>query len=77
MFNMLNIRIRRGKNPPAVCKYLDSVSAFRHCLVPLLEGPSYLLEGMDLRNHVFLPVGLRIAFSFRRPAFVRIRIGKD
>jgi hypothetical protein len=70
MFNMLNIRIRKGKNSPAVCKFLDSVSAFRHCLLPLREGPSYLLEGMDLRNRAFLPVGLRIAFSFCRPAFV-------
>ena len=70
MFHMLNRGIREGKNSPMVCKFLDWVSAFRHCLLPLLEGPCYLLEGMDLRDRVFLPVGLRIAFSFCRPAFV-------
>jgi hypothetical protein len=77
MFNMLNIRIRKGMNSPMVCKFLDSVCAFRHCLVLPLEGPAYLHERMDLRNGALLPVGLRIAFSICRPVFIRIRSGKD
>jgi hypothetical protein len=77
MFNMLNIRIREGKKSPVVRKFLDSVSALRHCLVLLLLGPSYLLERMDLRNGEFSPVGLRIAFTICRPVFIRIRSGKD
>jgi hypothetical protein len=77
MFNMLNNEIREGKNSPMVCKLLDWVSAFRHCLLPLLGRPSYLLERMDLRDGAFLPVGLRIAFCICGPTFVRIRTGRD
>ena len=77
MFNMLNTRIEKGKNPPMVCKFLDSLSPFSHGIRGLRESPFYLLERMGLRNRVFQPVGLRIAFSMARPAFLGIRSGKD
>ncbi len=77
MFNMLNRWIRKGKNSPMVCKFLDAVSAFPHCLLLDLPRPSYLLERMGLRNRAILPVGLRIAFSISRPDSVRIQSGKD
>jgi hypothetical protein len=77
MFNMLNSRIGRGKNSPMVCKILSRMSAFRHGVALVLQGCSYLLERMGLRRRGFQPVGLRIAFSMGRPAFFRIRKGKD
>jgi len=77
MFNMLNIRIREGKKSPMVCKFLDSVSGFRHDPHLLLQRPCYLPDRMGLRHLVFLPVGLRIAFSIFRPAYNRSRSGKD
>jgi hypothetical protein len=60
-----------------VCKFLDSLFAFFHGIHQLYGGLPYLLERMDLRNCAFQPVGLRIAFPIGRPAFNRIRSGKD
>jgi len=77
MFNMLNRRIPEGKKSPMVCKFLSSMCAFPPGPLLLPERPSYLLEQIGLRNYAFVPVGLRIAFLHRRPASVRIRIGKD
>jgi hypothetical protein len=77
MFNMLNSRMERGKNSPMVCKILSRMSAIRHGFELVLLRRSYLLEKMGLRNCVFQPVGLRIAFSMARPAFLGIRSGKD
>jgi hypothetical protein len=77
MFNILNRWIREGKNSPMVCKFLDSVSAFFHGIRGRHGRLFYLLERIGLRNSMFLPVGLRIAFLIERPAFVRIRRGKD
>ncbi len=77
MFNMLNSWIGRGKNSPRMCKFIDFVSGFSHRFDRLYGGISYLLERVDLRNGGFQPVGLRIAFRIGRPAFIRIRSGKD
>ncbi len=77
MFNMLNGWIGKGKNSPMVCKFLDSLSAFSNGIHRLYRSLTYLLEGMSLRDCAFLPVGLRIAFPIGRPAFMRIRNGKD
>jgi len=77
MFNMLNIRMASGKNSPMVCKILSRMSAIRHGFELVLRRCSYLLERMGLRNRVFQPVGLRIAFSMARQAFLEIRGGKD
>jgi len=77
MFNMLNSWIERGKNSPMVCKFLDSVSGFSHKFDRLFGGIPYLLERVGLRNGGFQPVGLRIALPIGRPAFIRMRSGKD
>jgi hypothetical protein len=77
MFNMLNSRTGTGKNSPMVCKILSKMSAIRHSFALVLPRCSYLLERMGLRNRGFQPVGLRIAFSIGRPAFLGIRSGKD
>ncbi len=77
MFNMLNTWIQMGKNSPMVCKFLSRMSAFPHGLLLLRPRPFYLLERMGLRNCVFPPVGLRIAFSISRLALSRICSGKD
>jgi len=77
MFNMLNSRIVTGKNSPMVCKILSKMSAIRHSFALVLRRCSYLLERMGFRNGGFQSVGLRIAFSNGRPAFLGIRSGKD
>jgi hypothetical protein len=77
MFNILNKEPGKGKNSPRVCKFLDSLSPFSHGIRRLRESLSYVLERMGFRNRGFQPVGLRIAFSIGRPAFLGIRSGKD
>ena len=77
MFNMPNSLVGRGKKSPMVCKILSKMSAIRHSFALVLRQRSYLLERMSLRNRGFQPVGLRIAFSIGRPAFLGIRSGKD
>jgi len=77
MFNMLNRWIQEGKNSPMEGKFLDSMSAFFHRIHGLYGRLSYLLERMDLRSRGFQLVGIRIAFPIGRPAFIRVRYGKD
>jgi hypothetical protein len=77
MFNMLNSWAGSGKNSPMVCKILSRMSGFRDSFALVLRRRSYVLERMSLRNRVFQPVGLRIAFFIGRPVFHRIRSGKD
>jgi hypothetical protein len=60
-----------------VCKFLDSVSTFLHGIHRRYRSVLYLIERVDLKKHLFRPVGLRIAFPIWRPAFIRIRSGKD
>ncbi len=76
MFHILNTLAKLGKNSPMVCKFLHSLSVFRHALFPGLAAPFYLLEQMRLRNPAFRPIGLRIALPVRRTAFVPIFKGK-
>jgi hypothetical protein len=63
MFNMLNTLPETGKQPPMVCKILDSLSVFFRGILLPSERPFYLLERMGLRNHGFQAFGLRIAFT--------------
>jgi hypothetical protein len=72
VFNILNKRTRRGKKPPMVCKFIDSLSELSHGLTCWFEGSFYLLEGRELRNRVFAGVGLRIAFLVAQPVLIRI-----
>ena len=60
-----------------VGKFLDSVSTFLRGIHQQYVCVCYLIERVDLKNHTFPPVGLRIAFPIWRPAFIRIRSGKD
>jgi hypothetical protein len=76
VFNILNKRTRRGKKPPMVCKFLDSLSELSHGLTIWLEGPFYLHEGRELRSKVFADVGLRIALLVAQPVLIRIRSRK-
>jgi hypothetical protein len=77
MFNTLNTWIQEGTNPPMVCKFLDSLSAFSHGNQELCKSPCYLLERMDLRACLFATFGFRIAFPIGEPGLNRIRRGKD
>ena len=77
MFNMLNRLIWEGKKSPMVCKFLDSVSTFLYEIHWQYGSVFYLIEHVDLKKHPSPPVGLRIAFPIWRPAFIRIRSGKD
>jgi hypothetical protein len=72
MFNMLNSWRSKGKNPPMVCKFLDSVSAFSHGFVTSVRRLFYPLERTALMNLFSPGLGLRIAFSISRPSTVRI-----
>jgi|HubBroStandDraft_6_1064221.scaffolds.fasta_scaffold28344_2 hypothetical protein len=76
MFNILNSRTETRKFSPWMCKFLATMSAVPRSFPTMLEVPSYLLESMRLRFAVLETIGLRIATSFRRPAFAHIRTGK-
>jgi hypothetical protein len=76
MFNTLNTMATRGKKPPLVCKFLDSLSGVFHGVRPCFGGVLYVLEGRELRGIIFAGVGLRIAFSVVEPVLIRIPSGK-
>ena len=77
MFGILNRWILDGKNSPLVCKFLSRMCVLAHIPFQSPGRPLYLLESKGLRNSDSGPVGLRIAFPIRRPAFVRVCRGKD
>jgi hypothetical protein len=77
MFNMLNMEVGTGKNPPWMCKILVTLTVFSYFFRLARRMPLYLLERMGLRNYALQRIGLRIALPLRRPARMHFRTGKD
>jgi hypothetical protein len=76
MFNLLNKRIDKGRDPARMCKIVDSLSAFFDNIRQLVAVPFYLLEGERFRGKTLQRIGHRIAFAVRQPVCVRIRDGR-